>query len=114
MVVQLNDVGVVELVHDFDFELDLLHKLVLDNLCLVYHLDRIDFLRNLVPHFVNFSKATNTNVRVGQGLKVVSAAFAFLARHNRRRKEEDPVLHWVHLGFELGWHFDRSDLLTFL
>ena len=114
MVVQLHDVGVVELVHNFDFELDLLHKLVLNDLCFVYHFDRIDFLRNLVPHFVYFSKATDTNVGVGKRLKIVSAAFTLLARHNRRRQKENPVLHRVHLGFELGWHFDRCDLLTFL
>lgn len=66
VVEELHDVLVVELVHDFDLKLDLLDQVVLNNLCLVDHLDRIDILRCLMAHFVNFSEATDANVGVGE------------------------------------------------
>ena len=59
---QLDNVLIVELVHDLDFELNLLNKVVLNDLCLVYNFDSINVLRLLMAHFINFTKPTNSYV----------------------------------------------------
>lgn len=65
VVVELDNVGVVQLVHYLNFELDLLDEVVLDDLSFVDHFDRIDILAHLVPHFVDFAEATNTDIAIG-------------------------------------------------
>lgn len=95
---QLHDVLVVELVHDLDFELDLLDQVVLDNLGLVDDLDSVNVLGQLVAHFVNFTEATDADVRVGQRLEVIFATLAFLPVGHTGRQEEDPALHCVNFA----------------
>ena len=62
VVVQLDDVLVVQFVHDLDFELDLLHQVMLDDLRLVDDLDGIHILGALMSDFVHLAEAANADV----------------------------------------------------
>lgn len=64
MIVQLQDVIVIQLIHDFDLQFDLLYEIVLEYLLLVNYLDGKYILGNLVPNFVDLSKPTYSNVRI--------------------------------------------------
>ena len=79
MVVQLDDVLIVQLVHDLDLKLDLLDQVMLNNFGLVDNFDGVDVLGVLMAHFVYFTKAANTDVRVCKRLEVVFATLTLLS-----------------------------------
>ena len=60
VIVKLDNIRMVELIHDLDFQLDLLCQLIVDDLLLVDHLDGIDVLGLLVPYFIHFSEPSNS------------------------------------------------------
>ena len=62
MIEELDDVFVVELVHDLDLKFDLLDQVMFDNFSLVDDLDSIDVLASLMSHFVHFTEAANSNI----------------------------------------------------
>ena len=65
MVVELDNVFIVQLVHDFDLKFDLLNEIVLYDLGFVYDFDSINVLGLLVTHFVNLTESADTDVRIG-------------------------------------------------
>ena len=66
VVVELDNVFVVQLVHNFDLKFDLFHEIVLYNLGFVYDFDSINVLGLLVAYFVNLTKSTNSDIRIGK------------------------------------------------
>lgn len=82
MVVKFDDIRVVKLVHNFNLELDLLHKVVLNDFLFADNLDCIRVLAHFVAHFIHFAKSTYTDVAVCETFKVVSAALTLLSRLN--------------------------------
>jgi hypothetical protein len=88
-----------------------------DNLRLVDYFDRVDVLAHLVPHFVHLSKATNTDITVSEGLKVVAAAFTLLTGHDRGRQKKDPIFDGIYLGLKFlrhfNWHYCLGHLLKY-
>lgn len=82
VVVQLDDVLVVDVVHDLHLKLDLVDKVVLHDLRLVDDLDREHILRHLVPYLVDLAKAPDPDVGVSQRLEVVFPALPLLATHD--------------------------------
>ena len=109
VVVKLQDMVVIKLVHDLDFKLDLLNQVMLYDFLLVNDLDGEHVFRDLVAHLVNLPEATNTDVRVGDGLEVVLAALPLLTPHDRGRQKEDPALDVVALVFQLRRDLDGSN-----
>ena len=111
MVEELDYILVVQFIHDLDFKLDLLDKVVLYDLCLVDHLDRIDVLTCLMTNFVNLSEATDADIRVSKRLKVVLAALALLAVRHTGRKEQNSALDIIDFATQLRWHLNRCWLI---
>jgi len=106
VVVQLENVVVVQLVHDLDLQLDLLHQIVLKDLLFIDNLDCINILRDFMSYFINFTKATDANVAVGKGFEVVFTTLSFLAAENGGGQEEHSVFDVVDLVDEFGRHLD--------
>ena len=109
MVIQFEDVVMVELVHDLHFELDLLHEVMLQDLLLIDDLNSKHVLTHLVPDFVHFPKPTNSDVRVGKGLKVVFLALPFFTVDDGGRQEENTVFDGVDFVLKLLRNFNRLD-----
>lgn len=59
---KLDDVFVVQLVHNLDLKFDLLDKVMLNNFSLVDDFDSVDVLTSLMSHLVHFAEAANSNV----------------------------------------------------
>ena len=108
MVVEFNDVLVVQLVHDLHLKLDLLNKVVLDDLSLVDDLDSVDVLTRLMSDFINLSESADTNVGVGERLEVILPALSLLAISHTGRQEKDSTLDWVDFAAELRRDFNRG------
>jgi len=87
MVVKLHNVLLVKLVHDLDLQLDLLNQVVLNDLRLVDDFDGVDILGYFVSHLVNFAEAADTDVGVGERLKVITATLALFSPDHRWRQK---------------------------
>ena len=103
VVVQLKDMVMVQLVHDLDLQLDLLNQVVLKNLFLVDDLDGEDVLGYLMSYFVDLAEATDSDVGVGEGLKVILPAFSLFTPDHRWRKKQYPILNVIHFVLQLWW-----------
>ena len=79
MIVQLHDVLVVQLVHDFNFKLDLFDQVMFDDLRLIDHLDGVNIFGTLMSHLVHFSETTDANIGVGKGFEVILPTLALIA-----------------------------------
>ena len=66
MIIQLNNIRMVQLIHNLHFKLHLLHKVMLNNLGFIDNFNSIDFLRNLMSYLIHFTKATNTDICISQ------------------------------------------------
>jgi len=66
VVVQLQNVVVVQLVHDLHLQLYLLHQVVLKDLLFIDNLDGVHIFGNFMSDFINFSKAADSNVTIGK------------------------------------------------
>ena len=56
---------------------------MLNDLGLVDDFDGVNLLGLFVSDFVNFSKTTDSNIRIGKRLEVVAATLALLAMNDR-------------------------------
>ena len=108
MIEQLHYILVIQFIHDLDFKFDLLDKVVLYDLCLVNDLDSVDVLTSLMSDFVNLSESTDTNVGIGERLKVILPALSLLAISHTGRQEKDSTLDWVDFAAELRRDFNRG------
>ena len=109
MIVELENVVMIELVHDFDFKFYLLNEIMLNDFLLVDDFDGEHVFGYFVANFVNFTKPTNSDVAVRDRLKVIFTAFSLLPSHYRRRQEQDSALDVVNLVFELGRYLNGCD-----
>jgi len=105
---------VIELVHNFDLQFDLLDQVVLQDFLLVDDLDCEHVFALLVPDLVHLAESTDANVGVGEGLEVILAALSLLALSNGRRQKQDPIFDFVALILELLWDFNWYDDWLFL
>ncbi len=62
MIVKFDNIPILQLVHDFDLQFDLLNQVMLYDLGFVDDFDGIDVFRDFVAHFVNFAKAANADI----------------------------------------------------
>lgn len=62
VIVEFDDMFMIELIHDLDFKFDLFYQIILNDLRFVNDFDSIHILRFLMPHFINLSKSSYTNV----------------------------------------------------
>lgn len=108
MIVQLQNVVVVEFVHDFYFKFDLLDQIMLQYLFLVYDFNCKHIFADFVTHFVHFAKTTYANIRVSQWLEIVLPALSFFAINDRGRQEQDPVLDSVDLVRKMLRNLNRN------
>ena len=106
MIEEFDYILVIQFIHDLDFKLDLIDKVVLYDLGLVDHLDRIDVLTCLMTNFVNLSEATDADIGIGQGLEIILPALSFLPICHARRQEKNPTLDVIDFAAELGWHLN--------
>ena len=82
MVIEFEDMIVIKFVHNLNLKLYLLDQIMFNNLLLVNDLDREHVFRYFMPHLINLSKSTHSNIAVGDALKIVLAALPFFASHD--------------------------------
>jgi len=95
MIVEPQNVVMVQFVHYFDFQLDLLNEIVFQDLLFINDFNCKYILGHLMPNFIDFSKSTNTNVWISKGFKIVFAAFSFLTSGDRRRQKQNSIFNVV-------------------
>lgn len=64
VIVQLQDMVMVQFVHNLHLQLDLFNQIVLKNLLFIDDLDGEHVFAYFMTHFINLSESTNTNISI--------------------------------------------------